>query len=112
MINLKCFLLGHRFKKIARSKCGLTLEKYVECKNCAKVIIIINIHPRYRYLYEGTPRDRLPKSLYVERKLLKRKLDERRRIKLILDDIENNRYGEEHDSTFSKSIDPQFSRAK
>lgn len=98
MTRFKCWLNGHKFYKVGRSKVGMTIEKYVECKCCAMVITMITIHPRYKYLYEGIPRDRMPNTLYFERKRIDRDRLMQFRIK--------NNYGERHDSTFNKPVNP------
>lgn len=72
MISFKCYWFGHTFHKVGRSKRGLTIERLVECKHCAKVIIAITIHPRYGYFYEGMPAKCMPQILYFDRKRLKR----------------------------------------
>ena len=55
MISLKCWWSGHKFRKVGRSTRGLTIERFVECDKCAKVIIMISIHPKYNYLYKQFP---------------------------------------------------------
>jgi hypothetical protein len=96
MINLKCWWFGHKLYKVGRSKRGLTIERFVECKCCGKVIIMITIHPRYGYIYEGIPYDKLPPILYFERKRLKRQ----RIMKF------KSTNGEHNDSPFNKPVNP------
>lgn len=55
----------HQFKKVGYVENGVCLEKYVQCKKCAMVIIIINIHPKHRGLFNEFPSPR-----YYERKQL------------------------------------------
>lgn len=59
----------HNFRRVARAIKGSTLEKYVECIKCGKVIIIINIHPDF-----WVNCDQLSKPIYFERKQLKRRI--------------------------------------
>jgi hypothetical protein len=96
MTSLKCWWFGHKFCKIGRSKRGLTIERFVECKLCGKVIIMITIHPRYGYIYREVPEDRKPPILYFERKRLKRV----RTMKF------KSTNGEYNDSPFSKPVNP------
>ncbi len=80
MTRFKCWWHGHKFHKVGRSKVGLTIEKYVECKHCAKVVIMINIHPRYKIIHDYIDLEIakiLPKTLYFERKLLLKRSDKR-----------------------------------
>ena len=97
MISLKCWWYGHKFRRVSRSKTGLTLEKYVECDRCRKVVIMISIHPRYSYLYEGIPPTGMPKTLYFERKRINRD-------SLIRFRMKNNLNGEHNDSTIQNNI--------
>ena len=60
---IKCFILGHSFKRIGRQLIGICVERYVECRKCKKVIMNIQLHKKYFSVYETPPR-----PVYFERK--------------------------------------------
>lgn len=105
MTSLKCWWSGHKFRKVGRSTRGLTIERFVECDRCAKVIIMISIHPRYNYLYKQFPANGMSKTLYFERKRINRDSLSAIRMK-------NNLNGEQDDSTKHKPVNPKLSRTK
>lgn len=105
MMRFKCWWYGHKFFRVARSKQGMTLERYVECKHCAKVIIMIGLHPHYSFIYESIPAVFLPKIMYLERKLLHRKISKQRERFEIMSKLDYLN-GECHDSTKHKPANP------
>jgi hypothetical protein len=104
MTSFKCWWFGHTFIKVGRVKAGLTLEKYVTCKDCGKTIISIGIHPRYSYIFKDVPFCQRPRNLYYERKKLKRVS--------VLKIRNKNNPGEYNDRTSSKPVIPKLSRTK
>lgn len=72
---MRCFFMGHKFRKVGRNAQGVSLEKYVECQHCGKVVIIVEVHPRLQGFYT-----KFAPSIYYDRKRMYRNISKKRRL--------------------------------
>lgn len=60
---MKKICYRHKFKRVGKSCVGMTVEKYVQCKECGMTIVILNLHRKFFEILSDAP-----KPQYFERK--------------------------------------------
>jgi hypothetical protein len=69
---MTCLFKRHQFRVVGRQAIGMCLEKVIECKRCQIIVIINNLHPKYRYVYDNGNKENWPETVYLKAKRLNR----------------------------------------